>query len=198
MPPPNGVPTKRPSRGRKPLLEQTASDAAHTREQFQRLLTYHGVICSMSKRGNCWDTAAMESFFSSLKTERVARTVYRTRDETKADVFDYIERFYNPKRRHSTLGYLSPMQFEQQAKLAEGGVRGTRDRPCCGSIADIQGGDGSGCKPCLIALATDNLRRLCGDEQPAGSTAHLAAHYIPAQHSFRNSTNARTLGSSAL
>jgi putative transposase len=60
----------------------------------------------------------MESFFSSLKTERVARTIYRTRNEAKADVFDYIERFYNPKRRHSTLGYVSPMQFEQQAKLA--------------------------------------------------------------------------------
>ena len=75
-------------------------------------------MCSMSKRGDCWDNAAMESFFSSLKTERVARTVYRTRDEAKADVFDYIERFYNPKRRHSTIGYISPMQFEQRAKLA--------------------------------------------------------------------------------
>jgi putative transposase len=60
----------------------------------------------------------MESFFASLKTERVARTVYRKREEAKADVFDYIERFYNPKRRHSTLGYVSPMQFEQRAKLA--------------------------------------------------------------------------------
>ncbi len=55
----------------------------YTSEQFQRLLTDHGVICSMSKRGDCWDNAAMESFFSSLKTERVARTVYRTRDEPR-------------------------------------------------------------------------------------------------------------------
>ena len=68
--------------------------------------------------GNVWDNAAMESFFSSLKTERTARRVYRSRDEAKADVFDYIERFYNPKRRHSTIGYLSPMEFEQQAGLA--------------------------------------------------------------------------------
>ena len=68
--------------------------------------------------GNVWDNAAMESFFSSLKTERTARKLYRTRDEAKADVFDYIERFYNPKRRHSTIGYLSPMEFESNVGLA--------------------------------------------------------------------------------
>ena len=62
--------------------------------------------------------APMESFFSSLKTERVARKVYRTRDQARADVFDYIERFYNPRRRHSTIGYLSPMAFEQLAKTS--------------------------------------------------------------------------------
>jgi putative transposase len=60
----------------------------------------------------------MESFFSSLKTERTARKAYRSRDQAKADVFDYIERFYNPKRRHSTIGHLSPMEFERQAGLA--------------------------------------------------------------------------------
>ncbi len=59
----------------------------------------HGVTCSMSWSGNVWDNAAMESFFSSLKTERTARRTYRTRDEARADVFDYIERFYNPARR---------------------------------------------------------------------------------------------------
>jgi putative transposase len=62
-----------------------------------------------------WDNAAMESFFSSLKTERISNKTYRTRNEAKADVFDYIERFYDPKRRHSTIGYLSPMEFERQA-----------------------------------------------------------------------------------
>ena len=60
----------------------------------------------------------MESFFSTLKTERISRKTYRTRDEAKADVFDYIERFYNPRRRHSTLGYLSPIAFEEQEALA--------------------------------------------------------------------------------
>jgi len=72
----------------------------------------------MSRAGNVWDNAAMESFFSSLKTERTARKTYQTRDQAKADVFDYIERFYNPRRRHSTIGYLSPMEFERQALLA--------------------------------------------------------------------------------
>jgi putative transposase len=57
----------------------------------------------------------MESFFFSLKTERTARKVYRSRDQARADVFDYIERFYNPQRRHSTIGYLSPMEFERIA-----------------------------------------------------------------------------------
>ena len=73
---------------------------------------------SMSRSGNAWDNAAMESFFSWLKKERTPRKTYRTRDEAKADVFDYIERFYNPKRRHSTIGYLSPMEFERKAGLA--------------------------------------------------------------------------------
>lgn len=71
----------------------------------------------MSRAGNVWDNSAMESCFSSLKTERTARNVDRTRDAARADVFDYIERFYNPTRRHSTLGYLSPMDFERQAVL---------------------------------------------------------------------------------
>ena len=72
----------------------------------------------MSRAGNCWDNAATESFFASLKAERVARKTYRTRDQAKADVFDYVERWYNPQRRHSTLGYLSPIAFEQQEALA--------------------------------------------------------------------------------
>jgi putative transposase len=67
----------------------------------------------MSKRGHCWDNAAVERFFSTLKTECTSRRRYRTRDEARADVFDYIERFYNPRRRHSTLGLVSPDQFER-------------------------------------------------------------------------------------
>ena len=100
------------------LLHHSDRGSQYTSEQFQRLMADHGVVCSMSRSGNVWDNAAMESFFSSLKTERTARKVYRSRNEAKADVFDYIECFYNPKRRHSTIGYLSPMEFERQVGLA--------------------------------------------------------------------------------
>ena len=100
------------------LLHHSDRGSQYTSEQFQRLMADNGVACSMSRSGNVWDNAAMESFFSSLKTERTARKLYRTRNEARADVFDYIERFYNPKRRHSTIGYLSPMEFEQKAGLA--------------------------------------------------------------------------------
>jgi putative transposase len=97
------------------LIHHSDRGSQYTSDQFQRLMADHGVTCSMSRSGNVWDNAAMESFFSSLKTERVARRIYRTRDEARADVFDYIERFYNTKRRHSTIGYLSPMEFEMKA-----------------------------------------------------------------------------------
>jgi putative transposase len=100
------------------LLHHSDRGSQYTSEPFQKLMADQGVACSMSRAGNVWDNAAMESFFSSLKTERTARKTYRTRDEAKADVFDYIERFYNPMRRHSTLGYLSPVEFEELAVLA--------------------------------------------------------------------------------
>ena len=90
------------------LLHHSDRGSQYTSEQFQKLMADHGLVCSMSRSGNVWDNAAMESFFSSLKTERTARKTYRTREEAKADVFDYIERFYNAKRRHSTIGYISP------------------------------------------------------------------------------------------
>ena len=100
------------------LLHHSDQGSQYASEAFQRLLADHDVDCSMSRSGNCWDNAAMESFFSSLKTERVSRRTYRTRDDAKADIFDYIERFYNPKRRHSTNGYLSPIAFEEKMALA--------------------------------------------------------------------------------
>ena len=100
------------------LLHHSDRGSQYTSDQFQRLMADNGVVCSMSRSGNVWDNAAMESFFSSLKTERMARKMYRTRDEARADVFDYTERFYNPKRRHSRIGYMSPMEFERQAGLA--------------------------------------------------------------------------------
>jgi putative transposase len=100
------------------LLHHSDRGSQYTSEQFQRLMGNNGVDCSMSRSGNVWDNAAMESFFSSLKTERIGRKVYRTRDAARADVFDYIERFYNTIRRHSTNGYLSPVEFERKVGLA--------------------------------------------------------------------------------
>ena len=82
------------------VLRRPFESAQYTSERFQKLMADHGVVCSMSRSGNVWDNAAMESFFSSLKTERTARKTYRTRDEAKADVFDYIERFYNRASQH--------------------------------------------------------------------------------------------------
>jgi putative transposase len=95
------------------LLHHSDQGSQYTSEDFQRLLAAQGITCSMSRKGDCWDNAAIESFFSTLKTERTGRRRYASRDEARADVFDYIERFYNPRRRHSTLGQVSPDQFER-------------------------------------------------------------------------------------
>ena len=75
------------------VLHHSDQGSQYTSEQFQLLVKNNRVTCSMSRSGNCWDNAAMESFFSSLKTDRVARKTCRTRDQARADVFDYIERF---------------------------------------------------------------------------------------------------------
>ena len=85
----------------------------YTSEAFQTFLTAHGLIGSMSRRGQCLDNAVAESFFGSLKTERVKRKIYATRDEARSDLFDYIEMFYNRQRLHSQLDYMSPEQFEK-------------------------------------------------------------------------------------
>jgi putative transposase len=98
------------------LLHHSDQGSQYTSEHFQELLKEQGITCSMSRAGEVWDNSAMESFFSSLKTERTARKVYRTSEQARADVFDYIERFYNPTRRHSTLGYVSPVEFEKAQK----------------------------------------------------------------------------------
>lgn len=82
-------------------------------DDWQRFCREHNLDPSMSRRGNCWDNAVAESFFSSLKKERIKKRVYKTRDLARADIFDYIEMFYNRTRRHSHLGGLSPEAFEQ-------------------------------------------------------------------------------------
>ncbi len=100
------------------LMHHSDRGSQYTSEKCQRLMVANGVTCGPSRSGNAWDNAAMESFSSSLKTERTANKVYRSRDAARADVFDYIERFYNPRRRHSTLGYVSPVDFEERMRLA--------------------------------------------------------------------------------
>ena len=97
------------------LLHHSDQGSQYTSEQFQRLLSNQGITCSMSRSGDVWDNSAMESFFGTLKKERVHRKEYRTRDIARADLFDYVERFYNPYRRHSTIGYLSPVDYERRA-----------------------------------------------------------------------------------
>jgi putative transposase len=83
-------------------------------DDYQDLLSRHHITCSMSGKGSCYDNAVVESFFATLKRERTHRRKYRTRDEARADVFDYIERFYNRERRHSYLGNLSPVEYEDR------------------------------------------------------------------------------------
>ena len=95
------------------VLHHSDQGSQYTSEQFQRLLCEQSITCSMSRAGEVWDNSAMESFFSSMKIERVNKKVYLSREQARQDVFDYIEVFYNPKRRHSTLGYVSPVDFER-------------------------------------------------------------------------------------
>ena len=85
-------------------------------DDWLRFLKANNLEPSMSRRGNCWDNAVAESFFSSLKKERIKRRIYKTRNLAKADVFDYIEMFYNRTRRHSHLGGVSPEVFEHASK----------------------------------------------------------------------------------
>ena len=84
--------------------------------EYQDALRLHGLRCSMSRKGNCWDNAVMESFFSRLKVELIYAENYRTVEEARSGVFEYIEMFYNRTRRHSALGYISPHEYEQQYK----------------------------------------------------------------------------------
>ena len=94
------------------LLAHSDRGSQYAGEHYQRTLAKYGIRCSMSRRGNCWDNAPMESFFATLKKELVHHEKYATRAEAKASLFEYIEVFYNRERRHSALGYVTPVQFE--------------------------------------------------------------------------------------
>jgi putative transposase len=96
------------------LLAHSDRGSQYASEHYQRLLAGHGITGSMSRRGDCWDNAPMESFFASLKKELVHHEDYQTREEAQASIFEYIEVFYNRQRRHSKLGYKSPAEFEHR------------------------------------------------------------------------------------
>lgn len=103
--------TRRPKGG---LIHHSDRGSQYAAYEYQQRLVKAEAISSMSRKGDCYDNAPMESFFSSLKRERIHRRKYWTREEATADIRDYIEGFYNPRRRHSHLGGLSPVQFEMR------------------------------------------------------------------------------------
>ncbi len=105
---------RRPPAG---LLHHSDRGSQYCSHFYQQQLAQYQMVVSMSRKGDCYDNAAIESFFGTLKSERVDRQIYATRAEARRDIFAYIEGFYNRKRRHSTLGYVSPLEFEKSQVL---------------------------------------------------------------------------------
>lgn len=99
------------------LLHHSDRGSQYCALDHQALMQRHGITVSMSRKGNCWDNACTESFFGTLKRERIHRRRYETREEARLDVLDYLA-FYNGRRRHSTLGNVSPIEFEAMRKSA--------------------------------------------------------------------------------
>ena len=103
---------RRPPRG---VIHHSDRGSQYCSEAYQKLLTGRGFILSMSGKGNCYDNAMVETVFKTIKSELIWRTVYRSRQQAEAEISQYIDGFYNPRRRHSALGYMSPIQFESIA-----------------------------------------------------------------------------------
>ena len=99
---------------KRPVMVHSDQGTQFTGHDWQDFLREHHLVASMSRRGNCHDNAVAESFFQLIKRERIRRQVYATREDARADVFNYIEMFYNPKRRHGTAGDVSPVEFEKR------------------------------------------------------------------------------------
>jgi putative transposase len=106
--------------GEEPFFHHSDKGCQYTSQAFQALLRTHGIICSMSGTGNCFDNAVAESFFHTLKTEHIYFEDYATREQAKASIFEYIEVFYNNERRHSFLNYVSPVAFEREYVMQSG------------------------------------------------------------------------------
>jgi len=103
---------RRKPRGK--VVVHSDQSSQYTSHEWQSFLTAHNLECSMSRRGNCHDNAVAESFFQLLKRERIKRRIYTTREEARSDIFDYIEMFYNTRRRHGYNDKLSPVEYEKQ------------------------------------------------------------------------------------
>ena len=101
------------------LLHHSDRGSQYASRDYRAALAEHGVQASMSRAGNCYDNAPLESFFATLKVERIHPRRYQTRAEARQDIVAYIEGFYNPTRRHSALGYRSPLEFEQATTVAK-------------------------------------------------------------------------------
>jgi putative transposase len=104
---------RHPSEG---LLHHSDGGSQYASDNYQKLLKTNRITCSMSRKGDCWDNAVMESFFATLKTELIYRERFLTREDAKSKIFKYIEMFYNRKRRHLSLDYKSPVEFEMMAE----------------------------------------------------------------------------------
>ena len=102
------------------LIHHSDRGSQYASHAYQALLKQYGMICSMSRKGNCWDNAPIERFFSSLKREWTSDRLYRTRQEAIADVREYVAVYYNSKRLHSTLGYKTPMDYEKDLNKVSG------------------------------------------------------------------------------
>jgi putative transposase len=100
------------------LVHHSDRGSPYASSDYRRALTSRDIVASMSRKGDCWDNAVAESFFATIKAELTEHTVYRTHEAAIASIADYIERFYNPQRRHSHLNYISPIEFELKAKVA--------------------------------------------------------------------------------
>ena len=103
---------RRPQAG---LLHHSDRGCQYTSHAYRQRLEQAGMVVSMSRKGNCWDNAAMESFFGSLKEECVGSTIYSSHEQARLSLFEYLEVYYNRQRRHSTLGYVSPLAYEQRS-----------------------------------------------------------------------------------
>ncbi|WP_139800057.1 IS3 family transposase, partial [Plesiomonas shigelloides] len=107
---------------KKQVMVHSDQGSQYTNHDWQTFLKTHGLQDSMSRRGNCHDNAVAESFFQLLKRERIKRKIYSTRDEARSDVFDYIEMFYNSKRKHGSNNLLSPVEYENRYQERLGSV----------------------------------------------------------------------------